>query len=133
MVSFKKDFVFGVATSAYQIEGAAAEDGRTPSIWDTFCRVPGKVYEGQNGDIACDHYHRYREDVRILREIGVDSYRFSISWPRVFPAYRTYNPKGMEFYKNLIYELKQNGIEPIVTLYHLSLIHISEPTRLGMI
>jgi beta-glucosidase len=121
MVTFAKDFKFGVATSAYQIEGAAAEDGRTPSIWDTFCRVPGKVYEGQSGDIACDHYHRYREDVRILREIGVDSYRFSISWPRVFPAYRTYNPKGMEFYKNLIHELEENGIEPMATLYHWDL------------
>jgi beta-glucosidase len=121
MVTFAKDFKFGVATSAYQIEGAATEDGRTPSIWDTFCRVPGKVYEGQSGDIACDHYHRYGEDVRILREIGVDSYRFSISWPRVFPAYRTYNPKGMEFYKNLIHELEENGIEPMATLYHWDL------------
>jgi beta-glucosidase len=121
MVNFAQDFVFGTATAAYQVEGAAAEDGRTPSIWDTFCRTPGKVYEGQTGDIACDHYHRYEEDVRILKEIGVNSYRFSISWPRVFSAYGTYNPKGMEFYKNLIRELKQNGIEPFVTLYHWDL------------
>src|SRR5450830_1446851 len=121
MTNFKKDFVFGVATSSYQIEGAAAEDGRTPSIWDAFCRVPGNVYEGQTGDIACDHYHRYKEDVRILRELGVDSYRFSISWPRVFPAYGVYNPKGMQFYKDLIHELQENGIEPVATLYHWDL------------
>lgn len=121
MVEFGKDFRFGVAASSYQVEGAAAEDGRTPSIWDTFCRTPGNVYEGQTGDVACDQYHRYKEDVGILRELGVDSYRFSISWSRVFPAYGAYNPKGMEFYKNLIRELKQNGIEPMVTLYHWDL------------
>ncbi|MHB8107291.1 MAG: GH1 family beta-glucosidase [Candidatus Cryosericum sp.] len=121
MVTFAEDFKFGVATSSYQVEGAVAEDGRTPCIWDTFCRMPGKIYEGQTGDIACDHYHRYKEDVRILKEIGVDSYRFSISWSRVFPAYGVYNPKGMEFYKNLIRELKQNGIEPMATLYHWDL------------
>ena len=121
MLNFKKDFVFGVATSSYQIEGAVAEDGRTPSIWDAFCRVPGKVYEGQTGDIACDHYHRYKEDVGILRELGVDSYRFSISWSRIFPAYGAYNPKGMQFYKDLIYELRQNDIEPMASLYHWDL------------
>jgi beta-glucosidase len=121
MVRFKQDFVFGVATSAYQIEGAVAEDGRTPSIWDTFCKIPGKVHEGQIGDIACDHYHRYKEDVRILKEIGVDSYRFSISWPRIFPEYDKYNPKGMEFYKKLINELNENDIKPTVTLYHWDL------------
>ncbi len=121
MVTFAEDFKFGVATSAYQVEGAVAEDGRTPSIWDTFCTVPGKVYGGQSGDIACDHYHRYREDVRIMKEIGVNSYRFSISWPRIFPAYQTYNPKGMEFYRKLIHELQDNGIDPVVTLYHWDL------------
>ncbi|MHB8071386.1 MAG: GH1 family beta-glucosidase [Candidatus Cryosericum sp.] len=121
MVEFEKDFLFGVGTSAYQIEGAVAEDGRTPSIWDTFCREPGRVYEGQTGDIACDHYHRYREDIAILKKLGVDSYRFSISWSRVFPAYGGYNPKGMEFYKNLVRELRQNEIEPMVTLYHWDL------------
>jgi len=121
MVKFDKNFVFGVGTSAYQIEGAVTEDGRTPSIWDTFCRIPGKVYEGQNGDFACDHYHRYKEDVKIMKEIGVDSYSFSISWPRIFPKYGKYNPKGMEFYKSLISELNKNGIEPVVTLYHWDL------------
>jgi beta-glucosidase len=121
MVTFAKDFKFGVATSSYQIEGAVAEDGRTPSIWDTFCTTPGKINEGQTGDIACDHYHRYKEDVRILKEIGVDAYRFSISWPRIFPAYGAYNPKGMQFYKDLIHELQENGIEPVATLYHWDL------------
>jgi len=121
MMTFAKDFKFGVATSSYQIEGAAAEDGRTPSIWDTFCRTPGKIYADQTGDIACDHYHRYKEDVRILRDLGVNSYRFSISWPRIFPAYGAYNPKGMQFYKDLIHELQENGIEPVVTLYHWDL------------
>jgi beta-glucosidase len=121
MVRFKKDFVFGVATSAYQIEGAVIEDGRSPSIWDTFCKILGKVYEGQNGDVACDHYHRYKEDVGILKEIGVDSYSFSISWSRIFPEYEKYNEKGMEFYKKLIDELNKNSIEPVVTLYHWDL------------
>jgi len=121
VVTFAKDFKFGVATAAYQVEGAAEEDGRTPSIWDTFCTTPGKVYEGQTGDVACDQYHRYKEDVRLMKEMGVDSYRFSIAWPRIFPAYGTYNPKGMEFYKNLIHELQENGIEPVVTLYHWDL------------
>jgi beta-glucosidase len=121
MVTFAKDFKFGVATSSYQVEGAAAEDGRTPSIWDTFCRTPGKIYADQTGDIACDHYHRYKEDIRILRDLGVNSYRFSISWPRIFPAYGAYNPKGMQFYKDLIHELQENGIEPVATLYHWDL------------
>jgi beta-glucosidase len=121
MVTFAKDFKFGVATSSYQIEGAVAEDGRTPSIWDTFCRTPGKIYADQTGDIACDHYHRYKEDVRILRDLGVNSYRFSISWPRIFPAYGAYNPKGMQFYKDLVHELQENGIEPVATLYHWDL------------
>jgi beta-glucosidase len=121
VVTFTKDFKFGVATAAYQVEGAAAEDGRTPSIWDTFCRTPGKVYEGQTGDVACDQYHRYKEDVRLMKEMGVDSYRFSIAWPRIFPAYGTYNPKGMEFYRSLIHELQESGIDPVVTLYHWDL------------
>ena len=121
MVRFKKNFIFGLATSSYQIEGAATEGGRSPSIWDTFCKTPGKVYEGHNGDVACDHYHRYKEDVGILKEIGVNSYRFSISWSRIFPEYGKYNPKGMEFYKKLINELNENDIKPAVTLYHWDL------------
>lgn len=121
MVEFGKNFVFGVATSSYQIEGATAEDGRTPSIWDEFCKIPGKVYKGQNGDVTCDHYHRYKEDVRLMKEIGVDSYSFSIAWSRIFPDYQKYNEKGMEFYKKLIDELRKNDIEPAVTLYHWDL------------
>ncbi|PKP57509.1 beta-glucosidase [Candidatus Atribacteria bacterium HGW-Atribacteria-1] len=121
MVRFKKNFIFGLATSSYQIEGAATEGGRSPSIWDTFCKTPGKVYEGHSGDVACDHYHRYKEDVGILKEIGVNSYRFSISWSRIFPEYGKYNPKGMEFYKKLIDELNRNDIKPTVTLYHWDL------------
>src|SRR6188472_2348698 len=84
--AFPADFTWGFAASAYQIEGAAAEDGRGPSIWDTFARVPGAVVNGDNGDVACDHYHRYRDDVALLNEMGASAYRFSISWPRVMPA-----------------------------------------------
>lgn len=118
---FDKEFIFGVATSSYQIEGAFNEDGRTPSIWDTFARTEGKVYEMHNADVACDHYHRYKEDVAIMKELGVDSYRFSIAWPRIFPEQGKYNPKGMEFYRNLLLELKQSGIKASVTLYHWDL------------
>lgn len=120
-MNFDKDFVFGVATSSYQIEGAHDEDGRTPSIWDTFARTEGKVLNMDNGDVACDHYHRYKEDVELIKELGVDSYRLSIAWPRIFPALGQYNPKGMEFYKNLLTELKQKNIKTAVTLYHWDL------------
>ena len=118
---FNRDFVFGVATSSYQIEGAFDKDGRTPSIWDTFSKTEGKVFNMDNGDVACDHYHRYKEDVAIIKELGVDSYRLSIAWPRIFPEPGRYNPKGMEFYKNLLTELKNNGIKSAVTLYHWDL------------
>jgi len=121
MARFEKNFIFGLATASYQIEGAATEDGRSPSIWDTFCKTPGKVYGGHTGDVACDHYHRYKEDVEILKEIGVNTYRFSISWSRIFPEHGKYNPKGMEFYKKLIEELIRNDIEPTVTLFHWDL------------
>jgi len=121
MIKFEKNFIFGLAASSYQIEGAATEDGRSPSIWDTFCKTPGKVYKGHTGDVACDHYHRYKEDVKILKEIGVNAYRFSISWSRIFPEYGKYNPKGMEFYKKLVDELNRNDIEPTVTLFHWDL------------
>ncbi|MDP3011425.1 MAG: GH1 family beta-glucosidase [Candidatus Hydromicrobium sp.] len=118
---FKENFVFGTATSSYQIEGAAAEDGRSPSIWDVFCKTPGKVYGGHNGDIACDHYHRYKEDVKLMSDIGVNAYRFSVSWPRIFPEKGKYNKKGMEFYKRLVNELCDKDIMPTVTLYHWDL------------
>jgi len=115
---FRENFIFGVSTSSYQIEGAVAEDGKGPSIWYKFCKIPGKTYKGHSGDIACDHYHRYKEDVELMAGIGVDAYRFSISWPRIFPEKGKYNPKGIEFYKKLINELNEKGIKPVVTLYH---------------
>ncbi|WP_246944889.1 GH1 family beta-glucosidase [Bacillus pinisoli] len=121
MTRFSKDFIFGTATSSYQIEGAYKEDGRTLSIWDTFSRIPGKVWNMDHGDVACDHYHRYEEDVEILKTLGVDSYRFSIAWPRIFPEQGKYNPAGMDFYKRLISKLKENNIKPSVTLYHWDL------------
>ncbi len=115
---FKKDFIFGTATSSYQIEGAAAEDGRTPSIWDLFSKTPGKTYREHTGDIACDHYHRYKEDVELMEKIGTDAYRFSVSWSRIFPEKGRYNPKGMDFYKRLVNELNKRNIRPVVTIYH---------------
>lgn len=114
-------FVFGVATASYQIEGAAYEDGRTPSIWDTFSHTPGLVVNGDTGDVACDHYHRYREDVQFIADLGVEYYRFSIAWPRIFPRKGEYNPAGMAFYKKLMKELKAKGLKTAVTLYHWDL------------
>lgn len=116
-----KNFIFGVATASYQIEGAHDEDGRTPSIWDTFSKTKGKTFNMDNGDVACDHYHRYKEDIELMKELGVDAYRFSISWPRIFPREGEYNPLGMEFYKNLLKELKSKGIKAVATLYHWDL------------
>ncbi len=115
-------FRWGVATSSYQIEGAVAEDGRTPSIWDTFCRVPGAITNGDTGDVACDHYHRMPADVALIAELGVDTYRFSVAWPRVQPGGRgPVNPAGMAFYDRLVDELLGKGIDPWVTLYHWDL------------
>jgi beta-glucosidase len=115
-------FRWGTSTSAYQIEGAVNEDGRTPSIWDTYCRVPGAVDNGDTGDLACDHYHRMPEDVALMRELGVDAYRFSVAWPRVQPGGRGgVNPAGIAFYDRLVDELLANGIEPWLTLYHWDL------------
>jgi beta-glucosidase len=116
MENLEPDFVWGVATSAYQIEGAVDEDGRVPSIWDTFCRVPGAIDGGDTGDVACDHYHRWPEDVALMRELGVDAYRFSIAWPRVVPARR-----GLDFYDRLVDGLLDAGIRPFATLYHWDL------------
>ncbi|MEU1890547.1 GH1 family beta-glucosidase [Streptomyces pristinaespiralis] len=119
---FPAGFRWGTATAAYQIEGAAAEDGRTPSIWDTFSRTPGKVRNGDTGDIAADHYHRMHEDVALMRRLGVTDYRFSIAWPRVQPTGR--GPavqKGLDFYRRLVDELRDAGIRPVATLYHWDL------------
>ncbi|WP_084958512.1 GH1 family beta-glucosidase [Thermoactinospora rubra] len=114
-------FLWGTATSSYQIEGAVEEDGRGPSIWDTFSHTPGKVKGGDTGDVACDHYHRYLDDVRLLAELGVGAYRFSIAWPRVVPEPGVVNPKGLDFYKRLVDALLEAGIRPWPTLYHWDL------------
>ncbi|MFJ6565997.1 glycoside hydrolase family 1 protein [Streptomyces sp. NPDC091292] len=121
-VPFPPGFVWGAATSAYQIEGAVREDGRTPSIWDTFSHTPGKVAGGDTGDVAVDHYHRYRDDVALMADLGLTSYRFSVSWPRVQPTGR--GPavqRGLDFYRRLVDELLARGVKPAVTLYHWDL------------
>ncbi|KAF0649408.1 MULTISPECIES: GH1 family beta-glucosidase [Streptomyces] len=119
---FPRGFRWGTATAAYQIEGAATEDGRTPSIWDTFSHTPGKVHHGDTGDIAADHYHRMPEDIALMRRLGVTDYRFSVAWPRVQPTGR--GPavqKGLDFYRRLVDELVEAGIRPVATLYHWDL------------
>lgn len=119
---FPDGFLWGVATSSYQIEGAIAEGGRTPSIWDTFSHVPGATFHGDNGDIACDHYHRVGSDVALMAELGVRAYRFSVAWPRVQPdAKGGPNQVGLDHYRRLLELLDANGIEPVVTLYHWDL------------
>jgi beta-glucosidase len=115
-------FTWGVATSAYQIEGAVAEDGRSPSIWDTFSHTPGKVAGGDTGDVACDSYHRWPEDVGLMKELGVGAYRFSIAWPRIMPGGGgPVNPAGLEYYDRLVDTLLAAGITPYPTLYHWDL------------
>ena len=119
---FPKGFLWGSATASYQVEGAVNEDGRGPSIWDTFSRIPGKVVNNATGDVADDHYHRYKEDVQLMKALGVKSYRFSIAWPRVFPqGAGAPNPKGLDFYNRLVDELLANDIKPFATLYHWDL------------
>jgi beta-glucosidase len=117
---FPRTFLFGVATSAYQIEGGHDIDGKEPSIWDAFCRQPGAVEDGSTGDVACDHYHRYREDVAHMASLGLDAYRFSISWPRVL-ANGGVNAQGLDFYDRLTDVLLEHSIRPFVTLYHWDL------------
>ncbi|MGK5739164.1 GH1 family beta-glucosidase [Micromonospora sp. URMC 103] len=120
--TFPPGFRWGAATAAYQVEGAAAEDGRTPSIWDTFSRTPGRVLQGHTGDVACDHYHRFREDVALMADLRLTSYRFSVSWPRVQPGGAgPVNAAGLDFYRRLVDELLAHDIEPWVTLYHWDL------------
>jgi beta-glucosidase len=115
-------FLWGAATAAYQIEGAVDADGRAPSIWDTFSRTPGKVHNGDTGDVACDHYHRWPEDLGLMRKLGLDAYRFSIAWPRVVPqADGRVNPAGLAFYDRLVDALLEAGITPFPTLYHWDL------------
>ncbi|MGV8908070.1 MAG: GH1 family beta-glucosidase [Propionicimonas sp.] len=120
-IDFPEGFRFGSATSAYQIEGAAAEDGKEDSIWDVFCRVPGAIVNGEDATLACDHYHRYAEDAKLLGALGMNTYRFSVSWPRVMASDGRVNAKGMDFYSRLVDELLTNGVEPWLTLYHWDL------------
>lgn len=121
-MSFSKDFAWGAATSSYQIEGAWNEDGKGLNIWDVYAHDPNRIEDGSTGDVACDHYHRFREDVKLMKEIGLKAYRFSISWARIFPnGYGEINQKGLQFYSDLVDCLLENGIEPYVTLYHWDL------------
>jgi len=120
--NFPDGFLWGVSTAAYQIEGAVREDGRGPSIWDTFSHHPGKILGGDNGDVACDHYHRWPEDVALMRELGIGAYRLSTAWPRILPEGRgRVNDKGLEFYDRLIDGILEAGIEPWICLYHWDL------------
>jgi beta-glucosidase len=119
---FPDGFYWGTATSAYQIEGAWNEDGKGESIWDRYAHTPGNIKDGSNGDVANDHYHRYKEDVALMKDIGASAYRFSICWPRIFPqGTGTPNTKGLDFYNRLVDDLKSAGIEPFATLYHWDL------------
>ncbi|HEX6030772.1 MAG TPA: family 1 glycosylhydrolase, partial [Tepidiformaceae bacterium] len=121
-LTFPDGFLWGAATAAYQIEGAYREDDRGLSIWDTFCHQPGKIMNGDTGDVACDHYHRWREDVELMASLGLQSYRFSLSWSRVLPfGTGAVTEKGLQFYDQLIDALLDKGIEPMITLYHWDL------------
>lgn len=116
---FQKDFAWGVATASYQIEGAWNEDGKGASVWDVYTHEPGRIKDGYTGDIACDHYHRFKDDVKLMKELGIRAYRFSLSWPRLIPnGVGELNPAGVKFYSDLIDTLLENGIEPYVTLFH---------------
>lgn len=118
---FPDDFIWGTSTSSYQIEGAACEGGRTESIWDRFCRTPGKVANGDTGDTACDHYHRYKEDIQIIADLGIRYYRFSVAWSRIYPEKGKLNEEGLQFYERILDELDRHGIEPLLTMYHWDL------------
>ena len=122
MARFPDGFLWGTATASYQIEGAVREDGRGPSIWDTFSHTRGKVYRGDTGDIACDHYHRLEEDLDLMAQLGLNSYRFSVAWPRIQPeGSGPANQKGLDFYRRLVDGLRNRSIEPMLTLYHWDL------------
>ena len=122
MLHYPKGFLWGCATASYQIEGGARDDGRGPSVWDTFSHTPGKTYHGETGDVADDSYHLYKEDVRLLKNLGVSTYRMSISWSRVFPTGKApVNPKGLDYYNSVVDELLANNITPYITLFHWDL------------
>src|SRR5206468_995173 len=119
---FPADFSWGTATASYQVEGAWNEDGKGESIWDRFAHTSGKIINGDTGDVACDQYHRYKEDVALMKQLGMRGYRFSISWPRIFPSGQgAVNQKGIDYYSRLIDELLANDIQPFPTLYHWDL------------
>lgn len=121
-ITFPEDFLWGISTSAYQIEGAWNEDGKGPSIWDCFTHTPGNIVDGSTGDVACDHYHRWRQDLALMQSLGIRAYRFSISWPRVLPRGRgAVNQAGLDFYSRLVDGLLEAGIVPAATLYHWDL------------
>jgi beta-glucosidase len=129
---FPDSFLWGCATAAYQIEGAAAQDGRKPSVWDAWSHMPGKTANGDTGDIACDHYHLYKQDIQLLKSLGVKAYRFSVAWPRVVPdGSGPANQRGLAFYDRLVDELLSNGIQPFATLYHWDLPQALETRRGG--
>ena len=118
-MGFRKDFIWGAATAAYQIEGAAFEDGKGPCVWDEFSHTKGRVFSGHTGDMACDHYHLYKQDVQLLKTLGIPNYRFSVCWPRLLPEGKgKVNEKGVAFYDRLIDELLKNDIRPFMTLFH---------------
>jgi beta-glucosidase len=118
-MGFRDDFVWGAASASYQVEGAVNEDGRGMSLWDMFCKEPGRIIDGSSGDVACDHYHRYKEDIAIMKELGLKAYRFSIAWPRVIPdGDGAINEKGLDFYERLVDAILEAGITPYATLYH---------------
>ena len=119
---FPEGFLWGSASAAYQVEGAWQEDGKGITNWDEFSRIPGKTFKGTTGDIAVDHYHRYKEDIALMAEMGLKAYRFSVSWARIYPNGKgEVNQKGIDFYNNLINELLKYNIEPILTIYHWDL------------
>ena len=130
--SFPPGFLWGTATAAYQVEGAVNEDGRGPSIWDLYAHSPGTISDASNADVAVDHYHRSREDIALMKAMGTTAYRFSIAWPRVFPAGTgTPNPKGLDFYNGLVDDLLAAGIQPFATLYHWDLPEALQDRYLG--
>lgn len=126
-MKFPKDFLFGAASASYQVEGAWNEDGKGISNWDVFTKIPGKTFEGTNGDVAIDHYHRYKEDIKLMAEMGLESYRFSVSWPRIIPdGDGEINQRGIDFYNSIIDECLKYGIVPFVTLYHWDMPQVME-------
>ncbi|GIF52397.1 beta-glucosidase [Asanoa ferruginea] len=127
LLRFPEGFRWGASTASYQIEGAAQADGRSPSIWDTFARTPGMVFGGHTGDVACDHYHRFADDVGLMDDLGLRTYRFSVAWPRIKPdGGGPVNPRGLDFYDRLVDALLERGIEPMATLYHWDLPQVLE-------